>query len=76
MACVAMGIRYWYAAMEQPLARSLQMMNFSFQRIGREVDYFGPVSPYFADLRVLEERLQQRNPGLLAWFQRPESSDS
>ena len=73
---LAQGIRYWYAAMEQPLARSLQLMNFSFMKIGHEADYFGPVTPYVADLRVLEKRLGQSNPALLAWIQRPDGSDS
>jgi N-acyl-L-homoserine lactone synthetase len=62
------GIRYWYAAMEKPLARALQAMGFTFQRIGPETDYFGPVAPYLADLRQLEARLSQRNPALLRWM--------
>ena len=70
------GIRYWYAAMEQSLARSLQLMNFPFKKIGRETDYFGPVAPYVADIRELEKRLEQSNPELLAWIQRPDRSDS
>lgn len=65
-------IRYWYAAMERPLARSLQRMNFGFQAIGPETDYYGPVAPYLADLRELEAELGKRNPPLLAWLQAPE----
>ncbi len=63
------GIRYWYAAMERPLARALQAMGFTFQRIGEESDYFGPVAPYLADLDQLEATLRIHNPRLLAWMQ-------
>lgn len=62
-------IRYWYAAMERSLAGALEMMGFPFQRIGPVSDYFGPVAPYLADLRVLENVLQQNMPELLAWIQ-------
>jgi len=73
---LAHGIRCWYAAMEHPLARSLQMMNFSFVKIGPEADYFGPVAPYIADLRALERRLGQSNPEMLAWMQMPERNNA
>ena len=62
------GIRYWYAAMERSLARILTRMNFGFQQIGPATDYYGPVAPYVADLRVLENQLDQSNPALLAWM--------
>ena len=61
-------IRYWYAAMERSLARMLIRMNFGFHQIGPATDYYGPVAPYLADLRVLEYRLSQKNPALLAWM--------
>ena len=70
------GIRYWYAAMERPLARSLSRMNFAFRQIGEEADYFGPVAPYVADLRELEARVGQSNPALLAWMQKPDVTHS
>lgn len=62
------GIRYWYAAMERSLARALGRMNFGFQQIGPATDYYGPVAPYVADLRVLETQLNQHNPALLSWM--------
>jgi N-acyl amino acid synthase of PEP-CTERM/exosortase system len=62
------GIRYWYAAMERSLARALTRMGFSFRQIGPATDYYGPVAPYVADLRELETRLGEFNPGLLAWM--------
>lgn len=70
------GLRYWFAAMERPLARSLAQMGFGFEQIGAEADYFGPVAPYIGDLRELERRLEQRSPQLLAWMQRPEVTHS
>lgn len=66
------GIRYWYAAMERPLSRSLQRLNFAFRSIGPETDYYGPVAPYVADLRELERQVGARRPELLAWLQKPE----
>jgi N-acyl amino acid synthase of PEP-CTERM/exosortase system len=66
------GIRYWYAAMERPLARSLQRLNFGFRSLGPETDYYGPVAPYLADLRELEAQVGERRPELLKWMQHPE----
>jgi len=68
---VAHGIRYWYAAMERTLARSLRQLQFNFRRLGPEVDYFGPVAPYVADLRELEKQLATAHPALFAWLTRP-----
>lgn len=62
------GVRYWYAAMERSLARILRGFNFTFKPIGSESNYYGPVTPYIADLRELEHNLRTRNPDLLAWF--------
>jgi N-acyl amino acid synthase of PEP-CTERM/exosortase system len=64
----ANGIRYWYAAMERSLARSLDKMGFKFVPIGPQVDYYGPVTPYMVDLNDLEERLRKENKFLAAWF--------
>ncbi|MES2316938.1 MAG: PEP-CTERM/exosortase system-associated acyltransferase [Pseudomonadota bacterium] len=64
----ASGIRYWYAAMERSLARSLEKMGFKFLPIGPQVDYYGPVTPHMVDLNDLNERLRQDNKFLAAWF--------
>jgi N-acyl amino acid synthase of PEP-CTERM/exosortase system len=66
---VETNIRYWYAAMERSLARALDRLQFTFHPIGRETNYYGPVTPYLADLRDLERKLAERNPDLLEWFQ-------
>ena len=65
------GIRYWYAAMEPALARSLSYMSFGFRQIGPPADYYGMVAPYLADLRELEERLDAKNPELMDWLRTP-----
>jgi N-acyl amino acid synthase of PEP-CTERM/exosortase system len=62
------GIRYWYAAMERSLARSLDKMGFPFRPISEQVDYFGPVALHMVDLDALETRLRQQNRFLAAWF--------
>jgi len=64
----ANGVRYWYAAMERSLARSLGKMGFEFMPIGPQVNYYGPVTPHMVDLNDLNERLQRDNKFLAAWF--------
>ena len=64
----ANGIRFWYAAMERSLARSLEKMGFKFVPIGPQVDYYGPVTPYMVDLNDLEQSLRRDNQFLAAWF--------
>lgn len=66
------GIRFWYAAMEKPLARSLLRLKFGFEAIGPETNYYGPVAPYLADLRKLEKDVGAHRPELLQWLQTPE----
>lgn len=62
------GLRYWFAAMERPLARALAHMGFAFKQVGAEGDYFGPVAPYLADLQELKARVGALNPDLLRWL--------
>lgn len=64
-------IRYWFAAMEVSLARVLGRLGFMFKPIGLETNYYGPVTPYIADLREIEQMLTVHNPALLAWFRQP-----
>ncbi len=65
----ANGIRYWYAAMERSLVRMLARHDFDFMPIGPECDYYGPVTPYVADLAKVERKLRKSKPELLEWFQ-------
>ena len=71
---LSVNIRYWFAAMEPSLARILSRMSFSFRQIGPTTDYYGPVAPYVADLRDLEEAIHRRDPELLEWMRSPTSS--
>ena len=70
----ANGIRYWYAAMERPLARTLALANITFEPIGPQADYYGPVSPYLADLKETEAHLSRHQPDFLDWLKEPERS--
>ena len=63
------NIHYWYAAMETTLALVLTRMDFAFTRIGPAIDYYGPVTPFMANLTETETRVGQRHPDLLAWMQ-------
>lgn len=65
---LATGIRYWYAAMERPLARSLVHMNYPFRQVTPQVDYYGPVATYVLDMNELRDHLVCRNPGHMAWL--------
>ena len=62
------GMRYWFAAMERSLARSLGKIGIQFEPIGPQADYYGAVTPYVVDLNVLVERISENNPALAAWF--------
>ncbi len=66
--CLVNNLRFWYAAMERPLARSLAQFGFHFTPIGPATDYYGPVAPYLADLRRLEDQVRRRDAGLLDWL--------
>lgn len=68
MYSIGSGIRYWYAAMERPLNRILSQFGFIFTQVSPEIDYYGLVACYLADLRKLEEDLHRTNPALLMWF--------
>ena len=65
---VQSGIRYWFAAMERSLARSLSRMGFLFEPIGPQADYYGSVVPYVLDLHHIADRLAADNPRLSAWL--------
>lgn len=65
---LAHSTRYWYAAMERPLARALGQMGFGFSQIGPQIDYYGPVALYVGDLRQLEVQVGQHNPALMTWL--------
>ena len=56
------------SAMELTLLRLLRRYHFPFEKIGPEVDYFGPVTPFVLDGMQVEERLAADAPDLLHEF--------
>ncbi len=62
------GITHWFAAMEKTLLRLLYRYKFAFNPIGEEVDYYGPVTPYLAELAVIEEGVRRQCPALYAEY--------
>jgi N-acyl amino acid synthase of PEP-CTERM/exosortase system len=64
----ANGVRYWYAAIDRPLARALETMGFKFLPIGPQTELDGPVTPHMADLDDVAQRLRTENPFLAAWL--------
>ncbi len=61
-------IRYWYAAMERPLARLLARIGVVFVPIGPVSDYSGPVTPYLLELDGMDSHLVQHNPDFLKYL--------
>lgn len=51
------GITHWYALMERSLWWLLRLHGFTFRCIGQEIDFFGPVHPYLADLNTIERAI-------------------
>jgi len=62
------GIKYWLAAMEPSLAKLLSRFHFHFQEIGPEVDYYGIVKPYLANVEDIEWAVHNHDPELLKGF--------
>ena len=58
------GFTHWYAAMEKKLWFALKTFHFTFQEVGPEVDYYGPVTPYLGDIEKLEEEVCDGSPEL------------
>lgn len=51
---IELGLTHWMAAMERSLYRVLRSLGCEFAPVGPEVDYSGPVRPYLADIRRLQ----------------------
>lgn len=51
-----LGLTHWMAAMERSLYRVLRGLGCEFVPMGPEVDYSGPVRPYIADIRRLQDQ--------------------
>ncbi len=58
------NLTYWFAAMEKKLWEVLNRIGIQFRQIGEEIDYYGPVIPYFESISELERHTYQVNPEL------------
>jgi N-acyl amino acid synthase of PEP-CTERM/exosortase system len=58
----------WFAIMEKKLWRALNRFGFKFEQIGEEVDYYGPVLPYLANIQDIEQNVYQVNRKLFYFF--------
>ena len=63
------GVSHWYVAMERSLARMLLRINFVFEAIGEEVNYYGPVAPYILAINKFESDMSRNHPAMFDWFQ-------
>jgi N-acyl amino acid synthase of PEP-CTERM/exosortase system len=62
------GITHWLAAMERSLVRLLWRYGFSFEAIGPEVDYYGPVTPYITNISEIERDVLAIRPSIFKEF--------
>ncbi len=62
------GITHWFVAIERSLLRLLRRYKFTFEPIGPEVDYYGPVTPYMADIAEIEKKVSSECPDLFNEF--------
>jgi len=62
------GIRFWYALMEKSLWTLLRIHGFVFRPVGPEVDFYGMVTPYLADIAELERSVHDKFPLFYAYF--------
>jgi N-acyl amino acid synthase of PEP-CTERM/exosortase system len=67
-ACRRSGINHLTVAVERPLARLLNVLGFTFEQIGPETDYYGPVAPFVLDLDRFDRLVVRRRPGLLKFL--------
>jgi N-acyl amino acid synthase of PEP-CTERM/exosortase system len=56
------GISHWLIAVERSLHVTLRRMGWPFVAVGPEVNYYGPVRPYLAEVIAAERSLSRKNP--------------
>jgi N-acyl amino acid synthase of PEP-CTERM/exosortase system len=64
------GITNWYSLMEKSLWLLLRLHGFRFDAIGEEVDVYGPVRPYMANIPEIEEEVYRKFPQFYEYFVR------
>lgn len=58
------GITHWFSAMERPFVTMLRRAGIPWEAVGPEVDYYGPIIPYQANVSVYESLLRQKKPAV------------
>ncbi|MBI5873807.1 MAG: PEP-CTERM/exosortase system-associated acyltransferase [Candidatus Omnitrophica bacterium] len=66
--CKRVGINHWFALMERSLWTLLKIHGFVFKPIGPEVNFYGTVAPYLADIPELEKSVYMKFPQFFAYF--------
>jgi N-acyl amino acid synthase of PEP-CTERM/exosortase system len=66
--CKRIKITHWFALMEKSLWMLLKIHGFAFKPVGPEVDFYGMVMPYIADLSELEKNVYTKFPQFFAYF--------
>jgi N-acyl amino acid synthase of PEP-CTERM/exosortase system len=62
------NIRYWFALMEKTLWLLLKIHGFVFRPIGPQVEFYGQVIPYLADIAELERNVHLKFPQFFSYF--------
>ncbi len=63
-----LGVNHWFALMEKSLWLLLKIHGFVFRPIGPEVEFYGMVLPYIADIAELEKSVYTKFPQFYAYF--------
>ncbi len=61
-------ILHWFALMEKSLRKLLNIHGLAFRPIGPEIDFWGMVTPYLADIRDLERGVYSKFPQFFDYF--------
>lgn len=62
------NIHYWFALMEKTLWLLLKIHGFVFRPIGPQVDFYGLVTPYLADIADMERNVYAKFPQFFTYF--------
>jgi N-acyl amino acid synthase of PEP-CTERM/exosortase system len=63
-----LGVTHWYSIMEKSLWLLLRLHGFAFEKIGQEIDFYGPVSPYIGKIAQIEKEVEQKFPRFYEYF--------
>lgn len=63
-----LGITRWCSLMEKSLWMLLKVHGFVFTPVGEEVDVYGPVRPYVAQIADMEKEVSEKFPTFYQWF--------